>query len=109
MEAGKLRHRVTIQRNDQAQDPTTGAMYDYWLPVASVWASVEPLSAKEFIASRSQQSEVSARVVIRARNDLDASMRIVHNGTTYGIVGILRDKDSGLEYMTIPVTVLENA
>lgn len=100
--AGRLRHRVTIQQQVHGMD-ANGARTVTWQDVASVWAAVEPLSAKEFIQSASVQSNVVARVTIRYRVLLP-SMRIVHNGQAYNIHGVLPDKASGMEYLTLPVS-----
>ncbi len=102
MRAGKLRHRVRIERRGSVQDPETGEMIPGWAEVATVWASVEPVSARDFIASRAGQAEITARIVMRHRDDLDATMRIVHRGKVYNIQGVLPDPDSGLEYVTLP-------
>ena len=108
LKAGRLRHRVTIQEYVyQGQDPDTGAEIRAWSDVAgceSVPCAIEPLSAREFIAAQSTQSQVVARIVMRYREGLDASMRIVHKGKIYNPQGFLADADSGLEYFTIPVT-----
>lgn len=104
LEAGKLRHRIKIQAPGMSQDPVTGEMVQGWTDLASVWASVEPLSARDFIAAQSNQSEISARIVIRYRPGILPTMRIIHRGKVYGIQGVLADKDSGLEYLTLPVT-----
>lgn len=101
--AGRLRHRVAIQRRVLAQD-TSGNTTHTWANIATVWAAIEPLSTREFIAAQSVQSEVTARIVIRYRANIDASMRIVHKDKIYNIHGILADKDSGLEYLTLPVS-----
>lgn len=100
--AGKLRHRVSLQSWGETQDPNTGAITEGWAEVAKVWASVEPLSAREFIQSSAGQSQISARIVIRYRDDVVATMRIVHRGKFYDIQGVLADKVSGLEYLTLP-------
>lgn len=102
--AGKLRHKVLIQYPLTTQDPATGAMIVVWTDVASVWASVEPLSAREFIAASAEQSEVNGKVVIRRRDGIDATMRILYRGLAYHILGVLTDPVSGLEYMTLPVS-----
>lgn len=107
--AGKLRHRVKIQEyRFVSQDPVTGEEQRDWVTVRECWASIEPLSAREFVAAQSTQSKVSARIVIRYADDLDASMRIVHvkrgKQIIYNIEGNLPDKDSGLEYITFPVS-----
>ena len=103
MQAGKLRHRITFQALGQTQDPVTGEMVDGW---STVWdkvpASVEPLSAREFIAAQATQSEITTRIVIRRRDGVLPTMRILHRGTVYNIEGILPDAVSGLKYLTIP-------
>lgn len=104
MRSGKLRHRVTLQRFVKTQDPTTGLIRTEWADVATVWASVEPLSGRDFIAARAQQSEISARVVIRYREGIDSTMRVLHRGRIYSIEGPpLPDAKSGLEYLTLMV------
>ena len=68
MRIGKLRHRVRLERPSRTQDPATGEMIDGWELVDTLWASIEPLSAREFIAAMSTQSEVTARILIRHRD-----------------------------------------
>ncbi len=87
------------------QDPVTGAMTTTWVTEwASVPAAIEPLSVREFLQSQANQSEISARVTIRYREGLKPTMRLVHKGRVYNPAGFLQDPDSGLEYVTIPVT-----
>jgi SPP1 family predicted phage head-tail adaptor len=105
MKAGTLRHRVTIQQPVSAQNPTTGAETVTWQYFAQVWASVEPVSVREFVAAKSGQSEVMARIVIRYRSGIDATMRILFRGAVYNIEGVLADAKSGLEYITLPVSM----
>lgn len=117
--AGKLRHRVRIEKNDfvrdsdgdVVQDPVTGAISREWVPVATVWAAIEPLSAREFIAAQAVQSQVTARLTIRHRGDLNAAMRLVdvRTGRIYNPAAFLTDKESGLEYLTIPCSEGVNA
>lgn len=104
MQAGKLRHRVTIQDKRRVQDPETGRLTESWVDHATVWASVEPLSAREFIAAQSGQSEVSARIKMRARDDILPTMRIMHRGQPYNIHGVLPDPNSGRHWITLPVS-----
>lgn len=101
--AGLLRHRVRIEERVLSQDSNLDPVTS-WEPVATVWAAVEPLSAREFIAAQSQQSQVVARITIRHRDGLNAQMRILHRGKVYNPAGFLADKVSGIEYLTIPVT-----
>lgn len=104
MQAGKLRHRIKFQQQTLTQDPVTGEMVTAWVEFATVWASVEPLSAREFIAAQAGQSEITARVVIRYLPGVLPTMRILHRGKAYAIHGALPDAKSGLEYLTLPVS-----
>jgi len=64
MQAGRLRHRVTVQRATDSIDQY-GDQTPTWASLGTVWASVEPLSGREYFAAAQMQSEVSTRIVIR--------------------------------------------
>lgn len=100
--AGKLRHRVALQEQIESQDATTGEVTPTWVTRAEVWAAVEPLSAREFIAAQSTQSQISVRITIRQRSDITAKWRVLHRGKAYNVHGVLADPVSGLEYQTLP-------
>lgn len=108
--AGRLRHRVLFQRfqelldsnGDVIQDPSSGEIAKAWVDVVEVWAAIEPLSGREFIASQAVQSQVTGKFIIRRRTDIDATCRGVHNGTLYQVEAVLQDPESGLEYQTLP-------
>lgn len=117
LEAGRLRHRVRIEQlenlldsNGEAiQDENTGEVARAWVEVATVWAAIEPVSGREFIQSQATQSQITARIVIRFREGINAAMRLVHvrrnmADVIYNIHALLADKESGLEYITMPVS-----
>lgn len=106
MQTGKLKHRLSLQEQSQTQDPTTGQLVVEWQELDKLWASIEPLSAREFISAKAVQSEISARIVIRARDGINASQRLVdeRTGAIYNIEGVLRDPKSGQHWMTLPVS-----
>ena len=101
--AGRLRHRVTIEQPVVTQDQTTGAIVETWGAFAErVPAAIEPLSARDFIQSAAMQSEITTRITVRYIVGLKPNMRVVHGSTIYNIRGILPDKNSGREYVTLP-------
>lgn len=104
--AGRLRHRITIQQKVDERD-SNGAVIETWQIVAgleSLPAEVAPLSTREFISAQAMQSEVRARIRIRYRDGLTATMRAVHRGRAYDFAGTpFADPDSGLAWLTIPV------
>lgn len=105
MRAGKLNKRITLQRKQQGQDPATGAVTVDWVDVElPIWAGIEYLSVREFIAARTGQVEISARITIRYRTGVDATMRAVRGDQIFNIHGVLPDNGSGREYLTLPVS-----
>lgn len=99
--SGDLNHRVEIQYPQITQNPTTGEMVATWTTLAMVWASVQFQSVREFRSAAAEQSEVRGYAVIRYRDDVDATMRIVHRRKYYGILGVMPDNDSGKEHLTL--------
>lgn len=103
--AGKLRHLVSLQSRQTGRDPDTGAVLEQgWVEVAKLRASIESLSAREFIAAAANQSKVTARIVTRRDKRVTAAMRFVYDGCIYNIEGVLPDPVSGREYQTHPVS-----
>lgn len=110
IEPGRLRHRVRFEEYVYlGQDQVTGDEIRVWRQVGELsWAAIEPLSAREFIQSATTQVRATARIIIWHRDDLRVDMRAVHvrrnrADVVYNIHGLLGDKDSGLEYLTLPV------
>lgn len=103
LSAGDLPHKIVIEYPVHEQD-SYGSDEVNWLTFASVWAGKAPFSAKEFTAAKALHSKLTARFTIRYREDITAEMRIIHRGKIYNIEGVLPDKESGLEYITLPVS-----
>jgi SPP1 family predicted phage head-tail adaptor len=103
MGAGKYIHRMTLQRLAAGdQDQETGATPQTWQTVTNLWGAIEYLSARDFIAAQAQESEVVARIEIPFRAGVLAGMRLLHRDKFYDITGVLPDKKSGREYLTLP-------
>lgn len=102
MRAGKLRHRVLLQRPVKTQDAQTGAVVKSWADIGWLWAEVYPVSAREFAAAQAEQREITVRVTVRWRADISTSDRLLFRGKIYNIQGVLPDPNSGREYLTLP-------
>jgi SPP1 family predicted phage head-tail adaptor len=101
MEAGLLRHRVELQRKHVAQDPNTGAISEGWATDRAVWAWVQPLSTREFLAAGESVGTLTARITIRYLPGVDHTWRVLHRDRVYNVEGVMPDKESGLEYLTL--------
>ena len=90
MEGGKLNKRITVQRYtgecDAYGDPSYGVAAS-WTDVCAVWADIEPLSSREWMALQQMQGEVTAKVRIRYRSGITSDMRIKHGCRIYQIIG----------------------
>ena len=74
MQAGRLRHRLTLQQASSTPN-SFNEMVESWADVATVYGAVEPLRGQEFFAAEQVQSEISVRVRIRYRSGVEPKMR----------------------------------
>ena len=88
MEAGRLRHRVTIQSKTVVQD-AYGEETITWGTFATVWANVEPLRGREFLEARQVMAEVSTRITMRYYAGVKPEMRAVFGSITYDILAVI--------------------
>ncbi len=94
MRAGRMRHRITIQRERNASDPGfvpdgEGGYELEWIDIATVWAEVRPLSVREQGFAAQLQDSRTHQVRLRARNDVTAGCRIMFKGRPFNIVGVM--------------------
>ena len=81
MEAGKLRHRVTIETPTPARDPKSGeVLREAWAEFATVWAEVRPVGAFRREQAEQTVGKVSHEVSIRHRPDLPSAFRLKFKG-----------------------------
>lgn len=101
--AGRLRHRITLQRQVVTRDED-GNTFTEWVPwVEHIPAEIVDLSARDLIAAGAKQAEVTSRIRIRYLPGVLTSMRAVDDdmGTIYTLVGIIADANSGREALTL--------
>jgi len=77
MQSGKLRHRVTLLRRVDNQQPGGQVQHSY-VPFAEVWGNVRPLSGRELIAAQQVNSLIDSEITIRYRVDVDETCRVQH-------------------------------
>lgn len=103
LKAGDLRyHRITIQKSITTKDSQGSDIQDWETIYEDVPAKKVPLSANQFMAAQSQQSQIKGRFIIRSRSGLEGSDRVIEDGKAYDIFGWLPDPESGNEYITAP-------
>lgn len=88
MRAGLLRQRVALQAPQKSRNGM-GEQIVTWQTVATIWASVQPLSGRELTSLRAELADVTARIRIRYRSGIMPEMRIVHGSAVYNIASIV--------------------
>lgn len=88
MRAGQLRQRVTIQEKSVTRN-SYGEEVITWSDVATVWASVEPLSGREFLDAQRAGAEVTTRIRIRYRSGIAPEMRVTYGDHVYDIKAVI--------------------
>ena len=94
MRAARLRGKVLLQRPVVTQDSYAGKQIGY-ADVGTERAAIEPLQTREYFAAQQANAEITLRVVIRYRDDVDADWRVVDQATgqAYQVVGLPIDPD----------------
>ncbi|UYZ74096.1 phage head closure protein [Moraxella bovis] len=109
MNATPLRHRLKIYRPTNTRSLTGAVKVGQWEHALTLWGQFTPLSVKDIIAGRAQNSQITARAKIRYRDDIDGTMRVQYGGRMYEIVGEpLVDNGSGKEYLTLALKGVSN-
>ncbi len=91
---GKMRHRITIERNDGATD-TGGGQAESWVLVAAVWAQIEQFQSSPAGHAGRAAERFSLRATIRHRTDVKAGMRLTHAGEIYRIRSVADSEQRG--------------
>ena len=89
---GRMDQRITLQRQSEVSDGG-GGMVRTWVDVlenASVWAAVKAKAGREGLDSGRVNAIYVVVFTIYNRADLSEKDRIVWNGESYNIRGILR-------------------
>lgn len=94
MRSGEMRHRLSIQEYRYvSRDPNTGDVIYEWVEIGHMWAKVEGIQGREFLAAAAEQAETTWRIITRYRTDIEISQtkRLVLDGMTFDIKASLPD------------------
>ena len=97
MDAGSLNKRVTIQSPAEVRGADYADVQRTWTDVASVWASIEPLSARELFQNREVSSELTTRVRMRYLSGVSAKQRVLFGARVFEIQSVLNPGEMNIE------------
>lgn len=85
MRAGRLRHRITLERESVTRNQFKEEVRE-WQPYAKRWADVRPLGGKEFWAAQQVIDDLTHEVRLRFMPGINAKDRVVFAGRVFDIV-----------------------
>lgn len=92
---GAMRHRLQLEQPITTPDDAGGADIA-WLPVASLWASLRPLSANEVESGDGLVSRITHEVMTRHRTDVTAAMRFTAGARVFSIRSVIDPFETGV-------------
>lgn len=97
--AQELNRRVQLQRSTPVIDPSTGYDHDEWATFAEVFAKVEPLVGREYLAAAAMQSEGITKFTMRYRDDLLPTDRLLFDGKEWNVQSIQNVRSGNRELL----------
>lgn len=86
--AQELNHRITFERQQTVQDPN-GDIITEWVQVAAVFARVDPMLGREYLANKATQSEAVTKFTTRYLSGVTTADRLVHDGEPWNMQSII--------------------
>ena len=100
MKIGKLRHRILIEQAAETRD-ADGSVIEAWSAYATVQASIEPLSAREYFAAQSTQADVTHRINLRYLAGVTPKMRVSYGSRLFDILSVINVGERNRELQLI--------
>lgn len=96
--AGKLRHRIKLQRQEYVSDGGGGQEVT-WFTYAHPLAWIRPLSGNEGLMGLQVQDSVTHDIIIRYRSGVKAAHRVVYDGREFNVKAALNleERDRWIE------------
>jgi len=96
---GELNRRLTLQAPVDTPDGAGGSTRSY-ADVTTLWAKVEPVSARSDIVAANAGATVTHRIVIRRGPDVTTRHRFAEGARIYRVVAV-RDEDASRRFRVI--------
>ncbi len=101
MKIGQLRKQIHVQAEQPMPDGAGGYALA-WATVATVWASLLPLSGREAFSAGHHEGRVTHKIIMRWPKDfaLTADMRVLYVSRVFNIRAVFDDGERG-RYATV--------
>lgn len=111
IDPGQLNQRITFQARAAGQD-VLGQPSGAWADVPTdpqVWARSAGVSSRDLAAVGAHQAGLDAKFIIRYRNDVLPTWRVLWQGRAYRIVGEPAPVSGGTEWLEIRCSLVVSA
>ena len=95
---GELRNKIDIQHYVRSENEV-GEGIKQWQSYVKPWAKFLTSNVRRQLEVKGEKetSEIFYEIVIRYRNDIDTTMRVVYNGKNYNIDHAINWKEQNIE------------
>lgn len=97
IDPGRFRTELALEEAVLTPDGDGGHEVD-WQELATVFALVEPVSARPQFAADRPAVAVTHRITMRFRQDVESGMRLVRNGRVFEVMSV-HDSDESRRYL----------
>ena len=108
MQAGSLRHRVTIQALVNTPD-THGGNIETWVDVATVWAKIEPIRGREFWQAQQMNTALDTVVTIRYLGSINPLNRVLFGARRFKIHAVINPSEGRRELQLMCEELISSA
>lgn len=84
--AGELSKRIIIKKELNQNDWIVTAEEDI---ITKCWAKITPISGRAYWEAQAQQSQITHEIVIRYKNNIDATMIVEYKGRKFDIDSVI--------------------
>lgn len=92
MRSGNLKHKIIIQTYLETQDEF-GEVVKGWSDFKTAYASITPLSAKEFFKAGTH-NEVTHKIELRYLKDIKPKMRVLYGVREFSIESVINVREA---------------
>lgn len=101
IDPGRLRHELALEECSYLPD-SFGGHTETWAEIASLFAMIEPVSARSVFGAGQSLETVTHRITIRWRGHVASGMRFRRQGRVFSIVTV-HDPDESGRYLVCQV------
>lgn len=92
---GKFNKKISIHSQSVISDGAGGYENKLTL-IKSVWASIEPITAREYYEARQLSVEITHKIIVRSSEIINRTQVISYDGNLYDIQHIIEDEKAKL-------------